>query len=183
MDKPKVLVFAGPNGSGKSSITESYDIEGLYINADDIKKKRQCSDIEAATEAERLHEDCLQRKISFTFETVLSTRRNIELLIRAKQLGFHISSIFVMTADPEINVFRVKSRVYAGGHDVPEDKIRSRYYKSLENIRELAALSDECRIYDNTKIPQIVYFKSDQGQAIFENRYWSQSDIEHFFEE
>ena len=183
MDKPKVLVFAGPNGSGKSSITESYDIEGLYINADDIKKKRQCTDIEAATEAEHLREDCLQRKVSFTFETVLSTRRNLELLIRAKQLGYHISSVFVITADPEINVFRVKSRVYAGGHDVPEEKIRSRYHKSLKNIRELAALSDECRIFDNTKIPQIVYIKSDQEQAIFGNQYWSQRDIEHLLEE
>ena len=177
-NKPRILVFAGPNGSGKSTIADCYDLEGLYINADDIKKKRQCTYIEAALEAERLREDCLQRKRSFTFETVLSTRRNIELLIRAKQYGYHIKSIFVLTSDPEINVFRVKSRVHDSGHDVPIDKIRSRYWKSLQSIRELVALSDDCCIYDNTKTPQIVYFKRDNEHVIYGNQYWTQKEIE-----
>ena len=84
MNKPKILVFAGPNGSGKSTVANCYDLVGLYINADDIKKKRQCTDLEAALEAELLREECLQREKSFTFETVLSTRRNIDLLLRAK---------------------------------------------------------------------------------------------------
>ena len=180
MNKLSVLVFAGPNGSGKSTITYCYYLDGLYINADEIKAKRQCTDIEAALEAERLREDCLRSKMSFTFETVLSTHRNIELLIRAKQSGYSIRSVVVITSDPEINVFRVKSRVHDGGHDVPIDKIRNRYHKSLQNIRELVALSDECRIYDNTKTPQIIYFKSEHGQVIYENVYWSQEKIEQF---
>ena len=177
MSEMKVLVFAGPNGSGKSSIKDSYEQEGLYINADEIKKIRGCPDLEAAEEAERLREDCLQNNRSFTFETVLSTRRNLELLIRAKQAGYYIKSVFVMTSDPEINVFRVKGRVLDGGHDVPPDKVRSRYYKSLQNLRELVALSDECRVYDNTKAPQIVFFKDHQGQAIYENQYWSYESL------
>ena len=174
----RILVFAGPNGSGKSTISDSYDIEGMYINADEIKKQRRCTDIEAAQEAEHLREDCLQKQTSFTFETVLSTRRNLELLIRAKQAGYYIKSVFVATSDPEINVFRVKSRVFDGGHDVPVDKIRSRYHKSMRNIRELAALSDECRIYDNTKTPQIVYYKKGQEQAVYENEYWTHDKID-----
>ena len=178
MNKSRILVFAGPNGSGKSTITASYDIEGLYINADDIKMKRNCTDVDAALEAESLRDDCLSMKKSFTFETVLSTRRNIELLIRAKQLGYHIRSVFVMTTDPEINVFRVKSRVRDGGHSVPIDKIRDRYPKSLQNIRELVSLSDECSIYDNTKMPQIVYYMNNQGQAVYENQYWPKEEIE-----
>ena len=176
-NEASILVFAGPNGSGKSTVSDCYDMEGMYINADEIKKQRRCTDIEAAQEAERLREDCLQKKMSFTFETVLSTRRNVELLIRAKQAGYYIKSVFVTTSDPEINVFRVKSRVFDGGHDVPMDKIRSRYHKSLQNIRELVALSDECRIYDNTKTPQIVYFKNGQGQAVYENEYWTHEKI------
>jgi predicted ABC-type ATPase len=176
-EKPKILVFAGPNGSGKSSISESYDIEGIYINADDIKQKRKCSDIEAAVEAENLREDCVRNKRSFTFETVLSTRRNLELLIRAGKSGYNIKSVFVLTADPELNVFRVKSRVCNGGHDVPADKIRSRYYKSLKNIRELAELSDEFCIFDNTGKPEIIYYKSAWEQIIYGNRYWSGEEI------
>ena len=181
--EPRILVFAGPNGSGKTTITECYDIEGLYINADDIKAKRLCTDIEAAVEAESLREDCLRNKRSFTFETVLSTRRNIELLLRAKQAGYHISSVIVVTTDPEINVFRVKSRVRDGGHDVPTEKIRSIYIKTMKNIRDLVLLSDECRIYDNTRMPQIVFIKSGKEQAIYENRYWPQEKIEQLLSE
>ena len=173
----RILVFAGPNGSGKSSITDSYAQEGLYINADEIKKIRQCSDLEAAAEAERLREDCLQKGSSFTFETVLSTRRNLDLLVRAKKAGYHIMSVFVMTVDPEINVFRVESRILDGGHDVPPDKIRSRYYKSLQNLGELVALSDDCRVYDNTMAPQIIFYKDMQGCAINENAYWQRERI------
>ena len=177
-NRPKILVFAGPNGSGKSSITDCYAQEGLYINADEIKKKRQCSDLEAAVEAELLREDCMQKNKSFTFETVLSTRRNLEMLIRAKKAGYYIKSVFVMTSDPGINVFRVKSRVRDGGHDVPTDKIRSRYIKSLQNLRELAELSDECCVFDNTKMPQIIYYKDEHGQTIYENQYWTREKIE-----
>ena len=83
-DVPKILVFAGPNGSGKSTITTAWERVGLYINADDIKVKRDCSDLEAAQEAERLRELCFSQRRSFTFETVLSTERNLDLLIRAK---------------------------------------------------------------------------------------------------
>jgi len=177
-DMPKILVFAGPNGSGKSTITFAYDIDGVYINADEIKKIKGCSDLDAANEAERLREDCLKSRRSFTFETVLSTRRNIDFLIRAKSAGFYISCVFVLTSDPEVNVFRVKSRVLDGGHDVPDDKIRSRYSKSLANISELAALCDQLRIYDNTNVPQIIYYKDEQETSLYENAYWSFEQIE-----
>jgi len=52
MNRPKVKVFAGPNGSGKSTITEEMTIYGAYVNADDMKRHKGCSDLEAAQEAE-----------------------------------------------------------------------------------------------------------------------------------
>jgi predicted ABC-type ATPase len=151
-DVPEILVFAGPNGSGKSTVTSAWEKVGLYINADDIKVKRNCSDLEAAQEAERLREFCFSEGLSFTFETVLSTERNLDLLARAKAAGFHIESVFVLTADAELNVFRVKSRELSGGHSVPPDKIRSRYTKSLANISKLSGLSDIFRLVDNSKL-------------------------------
>jgi predicted ATPase len=108
VEPPEILVFAGPNGSGKSTVTPAWEKVGWYINADDIKATRGCSDLEAAQEAERLREFCLSERRSFTFETVLSTERNLDLLMRAKAAGFHIESVFVLTAEPELNVFRVK---------------------------------------------------------------------------
>ena len=177
-EAPEILVFAGPNGSGKSTVTQAFKKVGLYINADDIKAKRDCSDLVAAQEAERLRELCLSERRSFSFETVLSTERNLDLLIRAKAAGFQIESVFVLTADPELNVFRVKSRELSGGHSVPPDKIRRRYTKALANISKLLALSDVFRLVDNTGQPEILFIKDEAGQQIRPNRYWTVEAIE-----
>jgi len=100
------------------------------------------------------------------------------LLVRAKAAGFGIESVFVITADPELNVFRVKSRELSGGHNVPPDKIRSRYAKSLANIPKLVALSDVFRLVDNTGQPEILLIKDETGQQTCPNRYWTVEAIE-----
>ena len=182
MDKPTVLVFAGPNGSGKSTITSGRPIVGIYVNADDIKRHRGSSDLEAAQEAELLRESFLKSRKDFTFETVLSTERNLILLENAKISGYHIESVFVLTADPELNVRRVKARVLKGGHDVPEDKIRSRYKKSLQMLKRLVTLSDECIVVDNTDRPEIIYKKDDFGEVYLSNDFWNESDIKALIE-
>ena len=101
---PIVLVFAGPNGSGKSTVTKGFDIVGEYINADEIKKEKNCSDLEAAQFATALREDAVYNMRSFTFETVLSSSRNVELLKKAKNFGYQVEIVYVLTADPQINV-------------------------------------------------------------------------------
>ena len=177
-DAPKIIIFAGPNGSGKSTVSQAWEKAGSYINADDIKETHGCSDLEAAQEAEHLREFCFSERRSFTIETVLSTERNLDLLSRAKTAGYHIESVFVLTADPELNVFRVKSRELSGGHSVPPDKIRSRYTKSLANISKLLALSNVFRLVDNTARPEILFTKDETGQQIRPNRYWTGEVIE-----
>lgn len=122
---PEIIVFAGPNGSGKSTITRMVKVIEPYINADDIKRTNYCSDLEAAQIAERMREEAISNNNSFTFETVLSTERNLNLLKKAKEQGYFIRGIYVLTSDVNINIMRVLSREALGGHGVPEDKIRS----------------------------------------------------------
>jgi predicted ABC-type ATPase len=177
-DVPRILVFAGPNGSGKSSVTSAWQTIGLYINADDIKARRGSADLEAARGAERIRELCLNESRSFTFETVLSTDRNLDLLERAKAAGFRIEGVFVLTASAELNVFRVRSRELSGGHSVPRDKIRSRYAKSPANVPRLLALCDVLRIVDNTDEPETIYIKDAHGTQIRPNRFWTVDAIE-----
>ncbi|MDR1531908.1 MAG: zeta toxin family protein [Clostridiales bacterium] len=181
-DAQRILVFAGPNGSGKSTVASAWENAGLYINADDIKAKRGCTDLEAAREAECLSELCLSERRSFTFEAVLSTERNLDLLVRAKAAGYHIESVFVLTADPELNVFRVKSRELSGGHSVPPDNIRSRYAKALANIAKLRAISDVFRLVDNTNKPEILFVKDETGTRLRPGRYWSVDVMEKLTE-
>lgn len=161
---PIVLVFAGPNGSGKSTVTKGFDIVGEYINADEIKKEKNCSDLEAAQFATALREDAVYNMRSFTFETVLSSSRNVELLKKAKNFGYQIEIVYVLTADPQINVSRVAQRVKNGGHDVPMDKIISRYYKSLNNISKIIQIADVMWVVDNSteKAELIIYSKENR---------------------
>lgn len=176
--RPKLLVFAGPNGSGKSTVTKGLPVIGLYVNADEIKRVSDCSALEAAREAEQIRELLLSGRQDFTFETVLSTDRNLDLLRRAKAAGYQICAVYVLTRDCEINVRRVKERVQAGGHDVPEDKIRSRYEKSLKNLSPLVRIADVTRIIDNSgREPNLICEVEGQSVRIWDNAAWSKTDI------
>ncbi len=169
---PEVIVFAGPNGSGKTTITGMAKTVGEYINADDIKRTTLCTDIEAAQKAEELREKMISEKRDFTFETVLSTDRNLLLLKKAKEQGFFVRCIYVLTANADINVARVSARQAIGGHGVPEDKIRSRYSKALALIPQLVEVCDILHVYDNTKEPFRIFKKRKDVYFHWENKYW-----------
>ena len=174
---PEVVVFAGPNGSGKSTITRMAKIGGEYINADDIKRTTLCTDLEAAVKAEELRERMIVDRKDFTFETVLSTDRNLLLLQRAKEKGYFIRGIYVLTCNADINVARVNAREALGGHGVPEEKIRSRYDKALALIPKFVEICDILHIYDNTQEPFRIFKKRKDVYYRWNNQYWSNDDI------
>ena len=179
MLKPEVRVFAGPNGSGKTTFATREWIIEPYINADVIKAEQGLSDMEAAVRAERLRENALERGISFTFETVLSTERNLLLLERAREAGYFIKVYYILTRNPIINIARVKSRVSEGGHDVPTDKIKARFYRCMNLIPRLYDVCDILHIYDNSgnDSPSRIVRKHKDSLTIFPNKYWSKEQI------
>lgn len=177
--KPEVVVFAGPNGSGKSTITELLKPPMDYINADEIKKYIKCSDLEAVQLAEKQREEHIYRMEEFCFETVLSTERNLKLLQRAKEKGYFIRCYYVLTADPAINIWRVKSRVESGGHDVPEEKIIARYDRALELVKDLVNVCDVCHVYDNSGKKPFRIFKKRKCEYYYaECEDWHLEDIQ-----
>ncbi len=186
MLKPEIVVIAGPNGSGKSSFSEFIvgpnqfaDETFEYINADNIQVATGCTTLEAAQSAELMRENALKEGRNFAFETVLSARRNLDLLIRAKQRGYFIRCFYFLTVNPEINVQRVNSRVEDGGHPVPDDKIRSRFHKALAQIPELVSVCDSINIWDNsTDKPYRIFRKKPEKTDFFENPIWPVTDIE-----
>jgi len=177
-NRPRLLVFAGPNGSGKSTVTKGLPIVGIYVNADDIKRISGCTDLAAAQEAEKIRGILLEGKQDFTFETVLSTGRNLELLRRAKDAGYEIQAVFVLTCSSDINVRRVQDRVRNGGHDVPEEKIRSRYTRSLKNLAKLVRIADRTRVIDNSgDEPSLICEVVGTSVRIWETEVWPKKAI------
>ncbi len=176
--QPEIVVFAGPNGSGKSTFTELLKPHMDYINADEIKKNLKCTDLEAAQIAEKQREEHLKNKEDFCFETVLSTDRNLKLLQRAKEAGYFIRCYYILTADPMINVLRVRNRVLSGGHDVPQEKIILRYERALDLIKSLVPVCDICHIYDNSYNEPFRFFKKRKTEYFYEeNGIWKYKNI------
>lgn len=97
-----------------------------------------------------IREKLLESKISFTFETVMSSPDKVEFLNKARQKGFRTYLYFIATEDPVINISRVNHRVKIGGHPVPDDKIISRYYRTLELLPQAVANVDRAYFFDNS---------------------------------
>jgi len=158
-----LFIFAGPNGSGKTTAYSETDIQSAgqsvwIINPD--KLAARIATIEHLTlqdanlQAVRRIEDWLEASIeahqSVGVETVLSTDKYRRLVTKAKKLKFNIKLCYVVLDSPDRNVERVRQRVAKGGHDVPEQKIRERYFRSLEQLPWFAGQADELWIYDNS---------------------------------
>ena len=139
-----LIVIAGPNGSGKTTITSKvlhheWLEDAVYINPDIVAQEKfgdwnsKEAIMESVKYCEALRENCLAKKKSLIFETVMSANDKIDFIKRAKEAGFFIRLFYVATSHPSINAARIAKRVMKGGHDVPITKIISRYYKSLLN--------------------------------------------------
>lgn len=104
----------------------------------------------AARTLDYIRKELLALKVSFTFETVMSHKSKIEFLRDAKALGYRTYLYFVTTEDPDINVDRVRQRVSQGGHPVEEQKIRERYYRTMEMLIDAVEVADRAFLFDNS---------------------------------
>ena len=171
--KKTLYIFAGPNGSGKSTLIANFYESGMlnnvkYINADIIAKtifKDEQGEVEknkkALFNAMKKMNDNAETGDSVVYETVLSHPSKIDIIKNYKDKGYEIVSIFISPNNPKINIERVLKRAQEGGHDVPQDKIIERFYRSHKLKQELIKLSDNFYEIDNTVVPTIkeIYFK------------------------
>lgn len=100
--------------------------------------------------ADFIREKLLSESKSFSFETVMSDERKLDLAKRAKAKGFRVYLYFVATVDPEINVRRVEQRVSLGGHPVDKRLIQKRYTGSLSLLYQMIKLTDRAYLFDNS---------------------------------
>jgi len=93
----------------------------------------------------------LSQKRSFSFETVMSSMDKVAFMKQAQSFGYRTYLYYVATKDPQINVSRVAARVKKGGHPVPEDKVVSRYFRSLDLLAGAIIHSNRAYFFDNSE--------------------------------
>jgi predicted ABC-type ATPase len=153
--EPSLLMVAGPNGSGKSTLiaalrSSQAALPELYINADDLQRERGLEARTAQKLATELRAQALRATCSFMYETVMSHPSKLAELQAAGLRGYRNTVYLVATINPELNVARIQSRVASGGHDVPEQKARQRYHRTLALAPLALAYAHEALVFDNS---------------------------------
>jgi predicted ABC-type ATPase len=98
----------------------------------------------------RLLERAIREHKDFAFETTLGGSTMPRLLAEAASQGFEVRIWYVGLANPDLHIERVRNRVRAGGHDIPESSIRRRWRHSRLNLVQLLPHVTELRVYDNS---------------------------------
>jgi predicted ABC-type ATPase len=152
--RPIIVVLAGPNGAGKSTFYQSYlSLSDLpFVNADVIAKERNCAAYEAADLAEQQRQELLAQRESFIFETVFSdpVGNKLDFLVESMQAGYTVVLCFIRIANAELSLERVSMRAKQGGHDVPADKIETRFPRVLANLKRAIPALSSVSIFDNS---------------------------------
>lgn len=166
--KPNLYLIAGSNGAGKTTFAREFLPEYVncrrFINPDLIASGLSPFDPAAvAAQAGKLVLREIRRAIrareSFAFESTLSGRTYLRLLKEAKSAGFRLHLVYLWIPGPELALVRIRDRVEAGGHDVPESDVRRRYTRSLRNLFMLyVSEMDLVHLLDNSgRFPRLVF--------------------------
>lgn len=107
--------------------------------------------------ADFLRNSYIKRGVSFSAETVFSHPTKLDFLKMAKQNGYKIYIYFISTSDPRLNIERVKQRVEEGGHDVPQDKITSRYDRCMKQFADALLYADRAFFWDNSTTEMVMF--------------------------
>lgn len=120
----------------------------------------------ASVTADFIRTELISQKQSFTFETVMSSPDKVELLRRAQNKGYRTYLYYIATQDPAINIARVRNRVEQGGHDVPVEKIVSRYWRSLDLLLPAMRAANRAYVFDNSGAELVWLAEGTDGQKL-----------------
>lgn len=179
-----MFIISGCNGAGKTTASFTFLPELLnikeFVNADEIARgispfQPDKVAIEAGKVMLKRISDLINKQESFAFETTLSTRSFVHFINMAKQKGYLVNLIYFWLDSVELAYSRVQQRVSEGGHDIPTDVIRRRYYSGLKNF--LALYKDKVdywAIIDNSLDEKdLIADYNEQKENIYNAGKWS----------
>jgi predicted ABC-type ATPase len=157
----RFYVLAGVNGAGKSSIGGAAirAAGGEYYNPDEAARALMAANpglgqteanAAAWQQGRKLLERAIDQRLDFNFETTLGGNTMPRLLAQAASRGIEVRVFYVGLVSADDHIERVRQRVRACGHDIPEADIRRRCRHSLLNLLQLFPALTELRVYDNS---------------------------------
>ena len=159
MTRPVLFVLAGVNGAGKSSIGgHLLARNGLaWFNPDTFARKlkaatgcdQETANANAWQEGMRRLEDAIAKGLNHAFETTLGGKSVTAKILQATKTH-DVLIWFCGLSSPELHIARVEARVLAGGHPIPEEKIRERYPLAQMNLIKLMPHVKYIKVYDNS---------------------------------
>lgn len=180
----RLFIISGCNGAGKTTasytiLPEILDCEE-FVNADEIAKGLSPFNPESvAIQAGRLMLERINKLIEkgqdFAFETTLATKSYRNLIIKAKENGYHVTLLFFWLRTSDLAVKRVETRVKEGGHNIPEDVIRRRYENGLKNFYGIfEPIVDEWMFIDNSGEPyEIIAHRNTKSSFVKNTERWN----------
>ena len=160
---PKLYIISGCNGSGKTTASYTMLPELFqcsdFVNSDEFAKGLSPFDPDSVSiQASRYMllkiRYMMERGRDFGIETTLATRSLKKIIARAQKEGYSVTMLYFWLNTPDLAVERVRARVAAGGHNVPEAVIRRRYRTGLQYLFEdYMPLVDQWILADNSEIP------------------------------
>jgi predicted ABC-type ATPase len=166
--RPLLFALAGPNGAGKTTFYHAHlRPAGLrFLNADEVARELQMDAYQAARVVAELRGEMVRQRESFVLETVFSdpVGDKLDFLKRATAAGYTVILCFIGISGPDKSEERVAMRVSQGGHDVPSEKLVSRYPRTLTNLRMAIRELPHVLVLDNDDL-RVPFRKV----ALFEN--------------
>lgn len=151
--RPVLLALAGPNGAGKTTFYHAHlKPSGLrFLNADEIARELEIDAYEAARVLAQLRQELVKQRESFVFETVFSdpVGDKLAFLTEAARAGYGVVLCFIGISGPQKSEERVAMRVSQGGHDVPSEKLVSRFPRTMTNLEAAIRQLPYVLIFDN----------------------------------
>lgn len=154
--RPIVVALAGSNGAGKSTFFHAHlaDAGLRFINADNLAAEMRLGAYEAADLAASIRRALIKQDESFVFETVLSdpVGAKVAELEEVHRQGTIVVLIFIRIDSSDVSKQRVSMRVAQGGHDVPDEKLESRFDRTLANLNRAIRSLPLVVIFDNAEL-------------------------------
>jgi predicted ABC-type ATPase len=157
---PSIIIVAGPNGAGKTTFADEYLSDERrqfqFVNADEIARGLEArglpqgSDVLAARMMLRRVDALVEAKADFVVDTTLASLTYAQKIPAWRKGGYVVSIAYLRLGSVEESIARVRKRVAAGGHGIPENAIRRRFGKSLEYFESIyKSIIDEWYIWES----------------------------------